>query len=88
MQNNDNDATICDMSGIQRALLRTFFLGGGGKGGLLYMPERKYDQEQSLQIFITWQAFSALKESGNVISWGNESDGGPQGQQCEFVEIL
>ena len=22
------------------------------------------------------QAFSALKESGNVISWGNESDGG------------
>jgi hypothetical protein len=55
------------------------------------MPERKYDQEQSpqiSQIFITWQAFSALKESGNVISWGNESDGGPQGQQCEFVEIL
>ena len=67
------------------------FLGGGWEGGLLYMPERKYDQEQSpqiSQIFITWQAFSALKESGNVISWGNESDGGPQGQQCEFVEIL
>lgn len=38
--------------------------------------------EQRLRPSLRCQAFSALKESGNVISWGNESDGGRPRNLC------